>query len=91
MSYLKSLHATWITRHQASHAEISTIQKASGNIIIQCFKEYKEKIPQEQWTSHPELRHLAVLAKNFTDNKIPPTKEQLQYALDAVERIKTVS
>jgi len=69
--------------------ELSTIEKASGNIIIQCFKEYKSKIPQEQWATNPELRHLAVLTQNFTDNKIPPTKEQIQYALDAMEKLNS--
>ncbi len=67
--------------------ELSAFEKTAGNLIIHCFKEVKEKIPKEEWATSPELRHLAVLAQNFSQKNVAPTPAQLKFALDAMEKV----
>lgn len=71
-----------------SEKSLSTFEKTAGNLIIQCFKQVKEKIPKEQWASSPELRHLAVLAQNFSQKNVPPTIAQVKFAMDAIEKVR---
>jgi hypothetical protein len=68
--------------------ELTDIEKASGAMIIQCFKEAKGQIPKEDWGHNPDIRHLAVLAQNYVEKKIAPTTEQVQYAMSALENLK---
>ncbi len=68
--------------------ELSAFEKIAGNLIIHCFKEVKEKVPKEQWAASPELRHLAVLAQNFSQKNVAPTPAQVKFALDAMEKVK---
>lgn len=68
---------------------LSAIEKTAGEIIIHCFKELKAITPQEQWSSSPELRHVAVLAQNFSQKNVAPTALQVKFAMDAVERLKS--
>jgi len=68
--------------------ELSAFEKTAGDLIIHCFKEVKEKIPKEQWATSPELRHLAVLAQNFSQKNVPPTAAQVKFALDAMEKVR---
>ena len=68
---------------------LTSLQKAAGNIIIHCFKELKTVMPKEQWSSSPELRHVAVLAQNFSQKNIAPTPSQVKFAMDAVEKMKS--
>lgn len=68
--------------------ELSTFEKTAGNLIIQCFKELKAMLPKEQWAVSPELRHLAVLAQNFSQKNVPPTAAQVKFAMDALEKVK---
>ncbi len=72
-----------------SEKELTLFEKAVGTFIIQCFKEFKEKLPREQWGASPELRHLAVLAQNFSQKNIAPTAAQVKFALDALEKLNT--
>jgi hypothetical protein len=45
-------------------------------------------MPKEQWASSPELRHVAVLAQNFSQKNVAPTAAQVKLAMDAVEKGK---
>jgi hypothetical protein len=63
-------------------------QQPLGTMIITYFKEIKELVPKEEWSAHPDVRHLAVLAQRYVETKIHPTKEQVHYAKEAVGRLK---
>lgn len=69
-------------------SELTTVQKAAGTLIIHCFKELKQKLSREQWVIRPELRHITVLAQNYTEKNVPPTKEQVLYALNIIEKLQ---
>ncbi len=68
--------------------ELTAVQKAAGTLIIHCFKELKQKLPREQWVTKPELRYVTVLAQNYSEKNITPTKEQVLYALNVVEKLQ---
>ncbi|MEK6868219.1 MAG: PEP/pyruvate-binding domain-containing protein, partial [Nanoarchaeota archaeon] len=74
----------------ANHETLTSLEKAAGAIIIHCFKELKTVTPKERWSSSPELRHVAVLAQNFSQKNVAPTPSQVKFAMDAVERVKNV-
>jgi phosphoenolpyruvate synthase/pyruvate phosphate dikinase len=67
---------------------LTLLEKTAGEIIIHCFKELKKSMPKEQWASSPELRHVAVLAQNFSQKNVAPTAAQVKLAMDAVEKGK---
>lgn len=69
-------------------SELTTVQKAAGTLIIHCFRELKQKLPREQWVIRPELRHITVLVQNYSEKNVPPTKEQVLYALSVVEKLQ---
>jgi phosphoenolpyruvate synthase/pyruvate phosphate dikinase len=67
---------------------LTEFEKITGELIVHCFKEVKSALPQEQWSSSPELRHLAVLAQNYSQKNVAPSPAQVKFAMDAVERVK---
>ncbi len=67
---------------------LTPLEKTAGEMIIHCFKELKKSLPKEQWSSSPELRHVAVLAQNFSQKNVSPTAAQVKLAMDAVEKGK---
>lgn len=72
---------------EVSKKELTQLEKAAGNLVVHCFKEVKAKVPKEQWSTSPVLRHLAVLAQNFSQKNVAPTPSQVKFALDAVEKM----
>ncbi len=73
---------------EVNKKELTAFEKTAGELIIHCFKEIKSTLSQDQWSNSPELRHIAVLAHNYSQKKVAPTPAQIKFAMDAVEKVK---
>jgi pyruvate,water dikinase len=77
-----------IAEAKMNNNSLNAFEKTAGELIISCFKELKNALPKEQWSSSPELRHVAVLAQNYSQKNVAPTPAQVKFAMDAVEKVK---
>ncbi len=77
-----------IKEAKKNNKSLTAFEKTAGELIVHCFKEIKNALPKEQWSSSPELRHLAVLAQNYSQKNVAPSPAQVKFAMDAVEKVK---